>query len=146
MVTCRTCGFLCARQLDLQLIGVSVRFREAGLAENSHRPEPICWKHAQPITEEFGKAGGETLARRFLAVINKPRDCGAWMQWQEDCSPREHQDMLDQKALLDWQSEQRQKDWERQEAGKRTDRKWQVFYILLGVALTGLVGWLARLL
>jgi hypothetical protein len=153
-VKCADCGFLTARHNhDGSLVEIPADTRETGEAPRIRGSQrgtdplfdnlPICFVGAHNI----GKEAGTASQANFVHVLRTERECARFTEWQSGLDPRGHKEMLDQKALREWQEErrvadrdfqaqqrsedierqerQRKEDLEREEARRRNDREWQ---------------------
>lgn len=128
MVRCENCGFLCLRKNTQELVETPQVTREKGELnrdgyEGTHERQPVCFVMAFSLKGEIKPDSGH--AQEFKRIITADRDCTSWVQWQEGYTPKEHKEMVDQKALREWQQEQRRKDQARDDALRAEMRNWQ---------------------
>ena len=151
MVKCCACGFLCVSGNTHELVEVPEDWRESGqIPQHLYDLTPRCFVKAMPLKAEMRPVTkAEDWTQNFLLIINKERACSKFTSWQQGYTPKEHQDMLQEKAILEFQAEQRERErrwqedqkaqdrvWQQQQ--KKTDRIWQMVYLLVGASL----GWL----
>ncbi len=154
MVKCANCGFLSVRaQADGTLRGANAVYRDEGFQGHqvdSVFPVPHCFVRAQSIHKEPFVVGdvrwaefedeapglisigeGDETEKAVLNIISRDRECSSFTPWLGDgWTPKEHQETLDRKWLLEWQERQR-----------REDRRWRVIeLVVIGVLATLIAG------
>lgn len=104
LIKCSDCGFLAIRHRFNRLLREAEdTFRQSAqlppVGEGmEYEPQPLCSKGAFDIRKEIkGDSKDDTLE-----AINRGRRCEAFTDWRPGYSPREHQQMLDEK----WKREQ----------------------------------------
>jgi hypothetical protein len=133
MVKCANCGCLSARnRITRELEEVEKTTRENGEtprtitgAEDSRglqvwisRQEDllVCFLQKYDLISEVEKLkkGNTKVTASIMEVIQGERDCSQFVEWKQGFTPKEHQEILDRKQMLDWQAK-------REDA----DRRWQ---------------------
>jgi hypothetical protein len=172
MPKCSDCGFLAVRDnhQSYQLVEVIQEWREQGGFPSDRYPiGPVCFVRAADLLAEIRKSAEsspEPRSQQVLHVINKQRECLKSEPWNQGFSPREHQQMVNDRLLqeeisqrrkddLAWQAEQREKDkvsqkeqkdderrWQQKQ--KRGDRVWGIILLAVGSLLTLLLQWLTK--
>ena len=123
-VKCAGCGFLAVK---MTVTGGFVEVEE-GRREKWVMPErisgghlhnvvvhdalPHCFRRAASLSAEVG--GGHHTAMELLndirAVVHKERECPEFKKWVQGHSPKEHYEMLTERALRVEEVEQKRKD------------------------------------
>jgi hypothetical protein len=173
MVCCSECGFLTLRnRLNYELVEADDDFRESGQAVHECSPSPLCFAMVPDPRKE---AGSSPDSRVVLNVITKSRDCPKFTPWQQGFSPKEHAEMLHEKAMEELRETREEKDrqwraaqeqerreledrrekerWDREARQATSSRRFQIVNLLVGAAVTlasglasgGLVYYLAKM-
>lgn len=160
MVRCADCGFVALRKFPEQTLDEAPQeYRDTGNVP--HQPQggyvtydiAVCFMRAanlkQELDAETGYQSGHELHRR---VINKQRECSQFTDWVQGFSPREHQEMIRQEKLLEWQRDRekddrewRDKQAERDRTWRREDR-WSALCMLIVAAVSGVICSVATLI
>lgn len=128
MVKCADCGFLSTWDtVDQEHRESTATYRKTGLRDdrdegNAERWEGRClvrfWDLPKLVADErtrLGDGGLTSTARR--TTFHEERDCPKFTPWSQGFSPKEHQQMLNNQLLLEWQEKRRRSDllWHRVE-------------------------------
>jgi hypothetical protein len=129
MVKCAQCGFLAGQNnVTKGLVEVDPRVRKEhkdgqGAIEVrlQHELMPICYVLAADLLVE--RPGQRPEDAQF--VIQRNRDCQRFTSYHQGFSPKEHQEMIQQRELLEWQERRRQEDREWREQQRMEDLEWK---------------------
>lgn len=165
MPKCADCGFLSIRHHNSRRLDeVEAITRATGklppeLPEEQHEDAPICFVQAYNLKAEMVSSRPEA----FIAVLQNDRDCDRFNPWQQGFGPKEHVDMMQQQALLEWQRarEEAEREWRERQAAqehewreqqaerdrqwRREDRRTAMVTLLVG-ALIGVLTLIATLI
>ena len=130
-VKCADCGFLAVRHRDTrELTDAEEPLRTTGEIPADHRgliyvEWPICFIRRIDFRKELNDNSGTPHRKR---VLNEERECdNGFTPWQQGLTPKEHQEMIQQKMLLDWQREQadEQRRFQAEQARLADERHFQ---------------------
>lgn len=149
MSKCVYCGYLSARnETTRKLEEVEERCRlDGNLGQGKYVHIPICFVRSFNITKEVITLREKDEKRRDTVewhkyvkeFINQERDCNLFTDWQQGFEPKEHREMLDNKAMIKWQQEQRQFDLQWQENQRKEDRRWHIIELIVFGVISVLV-------
>jgi hypothetical protein len=120
-----------------ELRGADEEARNSGKqpSDVSYADFPVCFARAAQLNQEMRGAGAEG----FLAVVNRERNCPKFIEWEPDCSPKEHAEMRREQQMREWQEARMKEDREWRDARemkqKKGDRIWGLFTLVLGIVL-----------
>jgi len=166
--TCGGCGFLSTCNKQFQVIEVTKPFREEGILPSdtagltSHML--ICVKHKR----EFKFQAGRPLSAQIVQLLAEEYNCDAFTAYRMGFSPKEHVELSMNELLKaeiaaraerdrEWRESQRKEDQEREEKRRSSDREWQakqrredrIWHAVQSIftfAITGVLGWIAKML
>lgn len=128
MVKCTDCGYLAFRHKDTRnLTEAEQEFRDTGeLTRDLNRRYvydifPICFKLAANFRKEVPQMTEENL----FSVLNEDRECACFIKWQQGFSPREHEEMIQQRAMLEWQREREEEERKWRDEHAAREHKWR---------------------
>lgn len=125
LVRCVDCGFLGLRNHDTGTLDeADERFRTEAFFRGSpqiHDSLPICTKAVVNFRDEANPSDRPSIVQS----LKKDRSCAEWTRWRIGFTPKEHQEMLNQQLLLNFQEKQRQDDRRFQAERKDADQKFQ---------------------
>ncbi len=144
MVKCSECGFLASRNVQTrQLQETESEIRTEGALSvvwNSNKPfnlyePPICFMQvpdfkAVPYTLEYSMDMRGNEKEKVRSEIQRERECKYFTEWRLGSTPKEHQEMIDRKIMLDWQAE-------REESDKRWQSRQQLRLVIIGGIIAG---------
>jgi hypothetical protein len=115
-VKCADCGYLAVRHFQTrQLLDAEDTFRTNGtipqvqLDLRTHcwiyDDWPVCFANEISFREasEIGRVSDSETRTR---AIHKERNCNSFTPWKQGFTPKEHEEMIQQNALLEWQREE----------------------------------------
>ena len=136
MVRCSECGLLASRNVQSrQLEETERRTRDEGYVDTAYREAPICLARANDLWVESGITAQTVCygnVDEIRLAIQKERICQPFVEWKQGFTPKEHQEMIDRKVMLEWQAK-------REEA----DRKWhsrQNWYLVIIAGIFTILG------
>lgn len=163
MVKCTNCGFLTLRlRRTRELVEAESEFRRLG----RFPPDPLarqyvlyddqilCFARALDMVQAVrsardGTPPNETPPQgwsapfgtlKTLGVITEERQCSSFTPWIQGFTPKEHQEMLDRKMMLDWQADREREDREWREKEGRSNHRWRIVeFIVVGVVMPLLI-------
>lgn len=128
MRKCSECGFLAVRRLkDLVIEEASDLFRENATIQshgnvNLHDEYPVCFMRVISFRKIIDQ---KTSRPEVAAEIKTERPCDEFTEWIQGSSPKEHAEMIQQKALLDYQRQREQDDKAWRERQATQDHAWR---------------------
>jgi hypothetical protein len=112
---CAECGYLTViRMRDRSLIEASSDFRERGAVPNElddkggnqhsrHEVIPLCFDRQLYLRDAIKTIDKQNNQNdEVKAVINKENDCAKSIKWEQGFTPKEHREIMDRQAMLDW--------------------------------------------
>lgn len=127
-VKCSDCGFLAMRRRDdLTFVEADREFRTTGRAEKGPKfiqERPICFARKTNFIEELSDQINPDPPK-VKAGIQRERECDGFTEWQLGFSPKEHQEMIDRKWMLEYQERRDKDDREFREHMAKADRDWR---------------------
>ncbi|RIK73200.1 MAG: hypothetical protein DCC68_25330 [Planctomycetota bacterium] len=142
-VKCAECGFLALRDHhSLALVEATEHFRTTGNRPTTPSGQlvyakgipPLCFARAIDLPATIGQPPTDD---RIKATIDATRLCRNFTPWQQGFSPKEHQEMVNQQIMLDWQREREEADRAWRTAESTRAHRWQIAF--LAVALLGII-------
>lgn len=153
-VKCAECGFLGSRNhITRQLEETELLTREQGvfpthLGEPTHEP-PACSRRVADLWSEAGIKNWpidfKTYTQKIYSAIQEERNCTSWVEWIPGLTPKEHMEMLEIKARLQWQAEREDADRLWREKQERKSNIFQAAITILAVILGVILGQLLKL-
>ena len=147
-VKCAECGFLAIRNQhtrELHEVEASMRKEWAtpktiiGSLKNVHIYEglPLCFRRSPDFPDE--SIGNTTASEQIIEVINGDHPCDHYTPWQQGFTPKEHQEMLNEQRMLEWQRrvEIEDREWRTNQEKLTNKRHWQA--IVWGALLAVMV-------
>ncbi|MCC7420629.1 MAG: hypothetical protein IT428_10120 [Planctomycetaceae bacterium] len=131
MVQCVNCGFLSLRHNStLRLDEAPMSFRETGVPKNNegatfHDHIPVCFKGAAHFKKEMASSRKASFGEQVLHVITQDRTCSQITEWHQGYAPKEHNEMIQQKELLEWQRQCQKDDRDWRENQAKREREWR---------------------
>lgn len=128
MRKCAECGFLAIRgSVDIALEETPEEFRLKGKFDSpqiqgKYYPVPICFRRAINILNLLGQ---DTSTGAIKELIGQERECSEFTEWDQGSSPKEHAEVLQQKALLEYQRQREQDDREWRERQTERENCWR---------------------
>ena len=133
-VKCAECGFLAVRNQQTR----GLHEVEADMRKNWSQPiqridgdnvatyvgVPLCFRKKLDFLEEAEKVNvekGAGFREQIISVFEQERDCSAHTPWNQGFTPKEHQDVIDQRVAL------------------IRDRLWALGILVIGVLLGALI-------
>jgi len=152
-VKCGECGFIAVRVLKTrELIETEDRIRCDGKISGVYEYLPICFTNGIDVKEEIeilrksandeptqDAIGGfisPNWAKHIEVLLNMERECSSFTKWWQGFTPKEHKEMIDREAMLEWQRKER-----------KDDKKWRIIELVVIVTITliaAAIGWIAR--
>ena len=160
MAKCSKCGYLAARNKDTRnLEEVEFASRQSGdLRTNRYDYMPVCFAMAVSFDEEVARlreepqyatekrdAYGQTIWPRVRdlieVVLDAERQCKSFAEWHQGSTPKEHQETLDRKAMLEWQAkrEDADREWREKQEKKRSEEEWKRYAFLAIMTIIGVI-------
>ena len=153
MVKCQECGFLTVRVRDTrELCESESDIRYSGKLPSQggyyiYEERPLCFqRQSQFRIDTMEAVAGSFSADQRLEVFSRERECSAFTEWQQGFTPREHQEMLDRKLVVEREdrrdSEMREREDRRDEQTRKLQERLhnKELWILGGLATIALVG------
>ena len=150
-VKCADCGYLALRgNLSRQLVEVDEACRIHGLnpapdGVNLYCGSPIC----AVMAFDLAKEDSDSTAEDWLEIFDRERPCEKFVAWSRGLTPKEHIEMMQERARLEWQSQREDADraW-RAAQEDRAERRHKenlrtTIWTALAAAIIGVVGTLA---
>jgi hypothetical protein len=82
---------------------------------------PLCFVNECNIWAELNPVSWENA----MAMVQKERECKAFVPWQQGYTPKEHKEMMDRKAMLEWQTNRDEAYRKERDERYRVDREWR---------------------
>lgn len=155
MAKCSECGYLTLRNVEtLALEEASDRYRQDACRTTKtnrylHEDSPLCFVRAICFRSLLGD---DTSVPNLVSVINQERACDHWIEWMQGFTPKEHAEMLQHEALLEYQRrhDREEREWRERQAERdrlwRKQDRWSALSMLLVAAASGVIGAVATLI
>ena len=149
---CIECGYLAAKNLKTRKLDeVEKEFRKSGIPPNEisggkeiwypvHKNYPVCFIQRYDLPHIFDTLSGSE-SDRFLSIINENRPCEHFATWYQGFSPKEHREMMDRKAMLEWQAEREDADrkWRESQEKRHSREEWNRHIFLAVIAIVAVI-------
>ena len=152
MVKCSECGFLALRKWgNSQLVEAIKDYRESGqkplpIYYRDVDSCPICFVMAYDLVSEVEESAKQRLPNESgdwsgynKIVIQKDRECPpdnksfGFTEYQQGFTPKEHREMLDRKAMLEWQAAREREDKGFRERERISNKRYRIIELVLVV-------------
>ena len=114
-VKCAECGFLAVlHRITGEYISPGEQFRVKGNIPSGngyiHDALPYCVRDAIDFSLKIGPRNPDNEGGKRAEVMNELRDCGEFEKWIPGLSPKDHQQMIQERELREWQTRREEAD------------------------------------